>query len=114
MSEPIAVLALRLKRDQISGTIVHYARLLREAQHDLAHANAALLLFEAAGMAGSSFGRVLNTGEQPQAIETQVGLGAETCQTHIGPPSRLLIQPSWLAGFWRRAALTSQRMISPR
>jgi hypothetical protein len=34
MSEPIAVLALRRKRDQISGTIAHYERLIREAAHD--------------------------------------------------------------------------------
>jgi hypothetical protein len=40
MGEPIAVLALRRKRDQISGTIGHHERLLREAQHDLAHINA--------------------------------------------------------------------------
>jgi hypothetical protein len=52
MGEPIAVLALRRKRDQISGTIAHYERLLREAQHDLAHINASLRLFEATGVAG--------------------------------------------------------------
>jgi hypothetical protein len=49
MGEPIAVLALRRKRDQISGTIAHYERLLREAQHDLLHVNASLGLFEATG-----------------------------------------------------------------
>jgi hypothetical protein len=49
MSEPIAVLALRRKRDQISGTIAHYERLIREAEHDLAHVNAALRLFEVTG-----------------------------------------------------------------
>jgi hypothetical protein len=52
MAEPIAVLALRRKRDQISGTIAHYGRLLREAQSDLAHVNAILRLFEATGEAG--------------------------------------------------------------
>ena len=51
MGEPIAVLALRRKRDQISGTIAHYERLLREAEHDLAHINASLRLFEATGEA---------------------------------------------------------------
>ncbi|HWE72733.1 MAG TPA: hypothetical protein VG328_06200 [Stellaceae bacterium] len=51
MSEPIAVLALRRKRDQISGTIAHYERLVREAEHDLAHVNAALRLFEVTGEA---------------------------------------------------------------
>jgi hypothetical protein len=51
MSEPIAVLALRRKRDEISGTIAHYKRLLREAQYDLAHVNASLRLFEATGEA---------------------------------------------------------------
>jgi hypothetical protein len=51
MGEPIAVLALRRKRDQISGTIAHYERLVREAEHDLAHVNAALRLFEVTGEA---------------------------------------------------------------
>ncbi|HEV8015752.1 MAG TPA: hypothetical protein VGP48_09480 [Stellaceae bacterium] len=51
MSEPIAVLALRRKRDQISGTIAHYERLVRDAEHDLAHVNAALRLFEVTGEA---------------------------------------------------------------
>lgn len=54
MSEPIAVLALKRKRDQISGTIEHYERLLREAQHDLANVNATLRLFEASGEARRS------------------------------------------------------------
>ena len=52
MADPIAVLALRRKRDQISGTIAHYERLIREAQADLAHVNASLRLFEATGEAG--------------------------------------------------------------
>ena len=51
MSEPIAVLALPRKRDQISGTIAHYERLIREAEQDLAHVNAALRLFEVTGEA---------------------------------------------------------------
>jgi hypothetical protein len=52
MGEPIAVLALRRKRDQISGTIAHYEWLMREAEHDLAHINASLRQFEATGEAG--------------------------------------------------------------
>ena len=68
MAEPIAVLALRRKRDQISGTIAHYERLLREAAHDLAHINASLRLFEATGEAGDlppyvDLNRVLRRGE---------------------------------------------------
>ena len=68
MGEPIAVLALRRKRDQISGTIAHYERLLREAQNDLAHVNASLRLFEATGEAGDlppyvDLNRVLRRGE---------------------------------------------------
>ncbi len=51
MGEPVAVLALHRKRDEISGTIAHYERLLREAQHDLARVNASLPLFEATGEA---------------------------------------------------------------
>src|ERR1700722_124013 len=68
MGEPIAVLALRRKRDQISGTIAHYERLLREAQHDLAHINASLRLFEITGEAADlppyvDLNRVLRRGE---------------------------------------------------
>jgi hypothetical protein len=68
MGEPIAVLALRRKRDQISGTIAHYERLLREAEHDLAHINASLRLFEATGEAADlppyvDLNRVLRRGE---------------------------------------------------
>ena len=68
MGEPIAVFALRRKRDQISGAIAHYERLLREAQHDLAHVNAALRLFEATGEAADlppyvDLNRVLRRGE---------------------------------------------------
>jgi hypothetical protein len=66
-AEPIAVLTRR-KRDQISGTIAHYERLLREAEHDLAHVNAALRLFETTGEAGDlppyvNLNRVLGRGE---------------------------------------------------
>lgn len=68
MGEPIAVLALRKKRDQISGVIAHYERLMREAEHDLAHINAALRLFEATGEAADlppyvDLNRVLRRGE---------------------------------------------------
>src|SRR5476649_538231 len=68
MGEPIAVLALRRKRDQISGTIAHYERLMREAEHDLAHINASLRLFEATGEAADlppyvDLNRVLRRGE---------------------------------------------------
>lgn len=68
MSEPIAVLALRRKRDQISGTIAHYERLIREAEHDLAHVNAALRLFEVTGEAADlppyvDLNRLLRRGE---------------------------------------------------
>jgi len=68
MAEPIAVLALRRKCDEISGTIAHYERLLRKAQHDLAHVNASLRLFEATGEAADlppyvDLNRVLKRGE---------------------------------------------------
>ena len=68
MAEPIAVLALRRKRDQISGTIAHYERLMREAEHDLSHINASLRLFEATGEAADlppyvDLNRVLRRGE---------------------------------------------------
>src|SRR5271155_5842417 len=68
MSEPIAVLALRKKRDQIASTIAHYERLTREAEHDLAHVNAALRLFEVTGEAQDlppyvDLNRLLKRGE---------------------------------------------------
>jgi hypothetical protein len=68
MGEPIAVLALRRKRDQISGTISRYERLLREAEHDLAHISASLRLFEATGEAADlppyvDLNRALRRGE---------------------------------------------------
>jgi hypothetical protein len=68
MGEPHAAFALKRKRDEISGTIAHYERLVREAQHDLAHVNAALRLFEATGEAADlppyvDLNRVLRRGE---------------------------------------------------
>jgi hypothetical protein len=49
MADPIAVLALRRRRDQISGVIAEYERKIKEAQHDLAHVVASLRLFELTG-----------------------------------------------------------------
>jgi len=49
MGEPIAVLALRRRRDQISGVIAEYERKIKEAQHDLVHVVASLRLFELTG-----------------------------------------------------------------
>lgn len=49
MTEPIAVLALRRKRDQISGVIAEYERKIKDAQADLAHVVASLRLFELTG-----------------------------------------------------------------
>ena len=49
MGEPIAVLALRRRRDHISGVIAEYERKIREAQHDLIHVVASLRLFELTG-----------------------------------------------------------------
>jgi hypothetical protein len=68
MGDPIAVLALRKKRDQIAATIAHYERLTREAEHDLAHVNAALRLFEVTGEAADlppyvDLNRLLKRGE---------------------------------------------------
>jgi hypothetical protein len=68
MGEPHAAFALKRKRDEICGTIAHYERLLREAEHDLAHVNAALRLFEATGEAADlppyvDLNRVLRRGE---------------------------------------------------
>jgi|SRR5579862_1703618 len=51
MGEKIIPLGLARKRDEICGVIAHYERLIREAQQDLAHVNAALRLFEATGEA---------------------------------------------------------------
>jgi hypothetical protein len=68
MGEPIAVLALRRKADEISGTVANYIRLLRQAEHDLAHVNASLRLFAATGEAADlppyvDLNRVLRRGE---------------------------------------------------
>ncbi|HEY1836391.1 MAG TPA: hypothetical protein VGG36_01940 [Rhizomicrobium sp.] len=68
MGEPIAVLALRRKADEISATIANYIRLLRQAEHDLAHVNASLRLFAATGEAADlppyvDLNRVLRRGE---------------------------------------------------
>ena len=49
MGEPIAVLALRRRRDQISGVIAECERKIKEAQHDLVHVVASLRLFELTG-----------------------------------------------------------------
>jgi len=49
MGEPIAVLALRRRRDHISGIIAEYERKIKEAQHDLIHVVASLRLFELTG-----------------------------------------------------------------
>lgn len=68
MGEPIAVMALHRKRDEISGVIAHYERLISDAQNDLAHINAALRLFEATGEPSElpayvDLNRVLRRGE---------------------------------------------------
>jgi hypothetical protein len=68
MGEPIAVLALRRKAEEISGVIANYIRLLRQAEHDLAHVNASLRLFAATGEAADlppyvDLNRVLRRGE---------------------------------------------------
>jgi hypothetical protein len=39
MAKPIAVLALRRKRNLILGTMAKYKKLILAAQHDLAHVN---------------------------------------------------------------------------
>jgi hypothetical protein len=49
MADPIAVLALRRRRDHISGVIAEYERKIKEAQHDLTHVVASLRLFELTG-----------------------------------------------------------------
>jgi hypothetical protein len=49
VGEPIAVLALRRKRDEISGVIAEYERKIKAAQMDLAHVVASLRLFELTG-----------------------------------------------------------------
>lgn len=64
----LAIFALRQKRDKIAATIAHYERLIREAEHDLAHINAALRLFEVTGEASDlppyvDLNRLLKRGE---------------------------------------------------
>jgi hypothetical protein len=49
MADPIAVLALRRKRDEISGIIAEYENKIKAAQHDLGHVVASLRLFELTG-----------------------------------------------------------------
>lgn len=49
MGEPIAVLALRRRRDHICGVIAEYERKIKDAQHDLVHVVASLRLFELTG-----------------------------------------------------------------
>jgi len=64
----LAIFALRQKRDKIASIIAHYERLIREAEHDLAHINAALRLFEVTGEASDlppyvDLNRLLKRGE---------------------------------------------------
>ncbi len=49
MGDPIAVLALRRRRDHISGVIAEYERKIKDAQHDPIHVVASLRLFELTG-----------------------------------------------------------------
>jgi hypothetical protein len=49
MGDPIAVLALRRRRDHISGIIAEYERKIKDAQHDLVHVVASLRLFDLTG-----------------------------------------------------------------
>ncbi len=49
MAESHKVHALREKQTEIRAVICKYEALLKRAQHDLAHINAALYLFEASG-----------------------------------------------------------------
>lgn len=68
MSEPIAGLAVKRRRDLISVTIARYEKLILAAQHDLTHVNSALRLFAATGEAADlspyvDLNRVLRRGE---------------------------------------------------
>lgn len=49
MTDPIVVLALRRKRDKISGVIAEYENKIKACQHDLAHVVASLRLFKLTG-----------------------------------------------------------------
>ena len=68
MGEPIIVIGLRRKRDQISGVIAEYERKIKDARADLAHVAAALRLFEVTGEASElppyiDLNRLLKRGE---------------------------------------------------
>lgn len=49
MAEPHSISILRRKAEEIREVILAYEKRLLDAQHDLAHVNAALRLFEASG-----------------------------------------------------------------
>jgi hypothetical protein len=49
MTDPITVLALCRKRDEISGVIAGYENKIKACRHDLAHVVASLRLFELTG-----------------------------------------------------------------
>jgi hypothetical protein len=55
------------KRDQISGTIAHYERLLREAEHDLAQIGASLRLFEGYDRSGATMSGLM-TSRKPRPM----------------------------------------------
>jgi hypothetical protein len=68
MGEPIVIVGLRRKRDQISGVIAGYEQKIKEARVDLGHVNAALRLFEVTGEASElppyvDLNRLLKRGE---------------------------------------------------
>lgn len=68
MADPIIVMGLRRKRDQISGIIAGYERKIKDARVDLGHINAALRLFEVTGEASElppyvDLNRLLKRGE---------------------------------------------------
>ena len=49
MTESSTVAALRNKRDEIEAAIANYTKRLEQARADLAHVNAAIMIFEASG-----------------------------------------------------------------
>lgn len=62
------VMALKRKRNEISGVIAHHEKKIKEARTDLAHINAALRLFAATGEASEmppyvDLNRMLKRGE---------------------------------------------------
>ena len=71
MGEPIAVLALRRRRDHISGVIAEYERKIKDAQHDLIHVVASLRLFELTG-----------DGELFRRLRHNTGIDAFRTRTH--------------------------------